>query len=60
ADVIRNLMDRIDQLETLVTALHSCLQELSTDRVPQDLQTGQAQNLKDREIIEFLGDTPRS
>ena len=60
ADVIRNLMERIDQLENQVTALHSCLQELSTDRVPQDLQTGQAQNLKDREIIEFLGDTPRS
>ena len=60
ADVIRNLMERIDQLENQVRALHSCLQELSTDRVPQDLQTGQAQNLKDREIIEFLGDTPRS
>ena len=60
ADVIRNLMERIDQLETQVTALHSCLQELSTDRVPQDIQTGQPQNLKDREIIEFLGDTPRS
>ena len=58
ADVIRNLMERIDQLENQVTALHSFLQELSTDRVPQDLQTGQAQNLKDREIIEFLGDTP--
>lgn len=60
ADVIRNLMERIDQLENQVTALHSFLQELSTDRVPQDLRTGQAQNLKDREIIEFLGDTPRS
>ena len=60
ADVIRNLMERIDQLENQVTALHSFLQELSTDRVPQDLQTGQAQNLKDREIIEFLGDNPRS
>ena len=60
ADVIRNLMERIDQLETQVTALHSCLKELSTDRVPKDLQTGQAQNLKDREIIEFLGDTPSS
>ena len=60
ADVIRNLMERIDQLENQVTALHSFLQELSTDRVPQDLQTGQAQSLKDREIIEFLGDTPRS
>ena len=60
ADVIRNLMERIDQLENQVTALHSFLQELSTDRVPQDLQTGQAQNLKDREIIEFLGDTPSS
>ncbi|KZR72359.1 Serine acetyltransferase [Prochlorococcus marinus str. MIT 1313] len=60
ADVIRNLMERIDQLENQVTALHSFLQELSTDRVPQNLQTGQAQNLKDREIIEFLGDTPRS
>ncbi|KGG27076.1 MULTISPECIES: serine O-acetyltransferase [unclassified Prochlorococcus] len=60
ADVIRNLMERIDQLENQVTALHSFLQELSTDRVPQNLQTGQAQNLKDREILEFLGDNPRS
>ncbi len=60
ADVIRNLMERIDQLENQVTALHSFLQELSTDRVPQNLQAGQAQNLKDREIIEFLGDNPRS
>ena len=60
ADVIRNLMERIDQLENQVTALHSFLKELSTERVPQDLQTGQAQNLKDREILEFLGDNPRN
>ncbi len=60
ADVIRNLMERIDQLENQVTALHSFLQELSTDSVPQNLQTRQAQNLKDREILEFLGDNPRS
>ena len=58
ADVIRNLMERIDQLENQVTVLSSFLQEITTDHIPHDLQARQAQNLKDREILEYLGDTP--
>ena len=58
ADVIRNLMERIDQLENQVTVLSSFLQEITADHIPHDLQARQAQNLKDREILEYLGDTP--
>lgn len=58
ADVIRNLMERIDQLENQVTVLSSFLQKITADHIPQDLQARQAQNLKDREILEYLGDTP--
>lgn len=58
ADVIRNLMERIDQLENQVTVLSSFLQEITADDIPHDLQARQAQNLKDREILEYLGDTP--
>lgn len=58
ADVIRNLMERIDQLENQVTVLSSLLQEITADHIPHDLQARQAQNLKDREILEYLGDTP--
>ncbi len=58
ANVIRNLMERIDQLENQVTVLSSFLQEITADHIPHDLQARQAQNLKDREILEYLGDTP--
>ncbi len=58
ADVIRNLMERIDQLENQVTVLHSYLQKLTSDRIPDELQAREAQNLKDREILEYLGDNP--
>lgn len=54
ADVIRNLMERIDQLENQIISLQSCLQDLAAGRPPNNVLTGEAQNLKDREIIEFL------
>jgi len=56
ANVIRNLMERIDQLESQVNNLHICLEDITDGRIPQDIQSGKAQNLKDREIIEFIGD----
>ena len=56
ADVIRNLMDRIDQLENHVTTLQACLKEVAAGRPLQETCSGKAQNLKDREIIQFLGD----
>lgn len=56
ANVIRNLMERIDQLESQVRALHTSLQDLSEGRLPKEVLTGESQSLKDREIIEFLGE----
>ena len=56
ANVIRNLMERIDELENTVVNLKRCLQEVAAGRQLRDVCTGEAQNLKDREILEFLGD----
>ena len=55
AGVIRNLMERIDQLENQVSALQSCLQDVAAGHLVKDLNAGESQQLKDREIIEFLG-----
>ena len=57
--MIRNLMERIDHLENTVTSLKRCLQEVAAGRQLLDECSGEAQNLKDREILEFLGDTPQ-
>ncbi len=56
ANVIRNLMDRIDTLENQLNRLQKVLQNLVNDEVIDNSKLGDAQNLKDREIIEFLGD----
>ncbi|MEB3332494.1 MAG: serine O-acetyltransferase [Synechococcaceae cyanobacterium] len=56
AGVIRNLMERIDVLENEVTRLQSCLREVAAGRPLQEPCRGESQNLKDREILEFLGD----
>ena len=56
ANVIRNLMDRIDSLENQLNRLQRALQNLVNDEVIDISKLGDAQNLKDKEIIEFLGD----
>ena len=56
ANVIRNLMERIDQLENQVTNLQATLKAVASDLPIKDVRSGQAQNLKDREILEFLGE----
>ena len=56
ANVIKNLMDRIDQLENEILKLQK-IQQCLTDSESIDIsKLGDAQNLKDKEIIEFLGD----
>ena len=57
AQVIRNLMERIDDLESTVRTLKRCLQEVAAGRQLLDECSGEAQNLKDREILEFLGES---
>ena len=56
ANVIRNLMERIDELESTVGNLQRCLREVAEGRALREVCRGEAQNLKDREILEFLGD----
>ena len=58
ASVIRNLMERIDQLEGQVRSLQDNLRTLASANGSSINKTsdGKAQNLKDREILEFLGD----
>ena len=56
ANVIRNLMDRIDTLENQLNRVQKALQNLVNDEVIDISKLGDAQNLKDKEIIEFLGD----
>ena len=58
ARVIRNLMERIDSLESDVLRLQNCLKEVAAGRPLQERCAGDAQNLKDREILEFLGEGP--
>jgi len=56
ANVIRNLMERIDQLEGQVGTLQACLKAVANGRPLSDVCRGESQNLKDREILEFLGE----
>lgn len=56
ARVIRNLMERIDLLENELARTQACLRELSAGRQIAEQCGGAAQSLKDREIIEFLGE----
>ena len=56
ANVIRNLMDRIDQLENQINRLEKTIQSLINNEDLDISKLGDAQNIKDKEIIEFLGD----
>jgi len=56
ASVIRNLMERIDLLESQVSAMQNSLEDVTGNNETQNIFTGKAQNLKDKEIIEFIGD----
>ena len=57
ASVIRNLMERIDALEGELSRTQACLRELAAGRPLLEPCRGEAQSLKDREILEFLGDS---
>ena len=58
ANVIRNLMERSDQLEGQVRSLQDNLRTMAAANgsTLREGSNGKAQNLKDREILEFLGD----
>ena len=56
ASVIKNLMDRIDYLENQILKLNKSLQSQVNSESCDISKVGDAQNIKDKEIIEFLGD----
>lgn len=56
ANVIRNLMERIDELENNLMNLQALLQAMTPNQERNYDYHGKSQNLKDKEIVEFLGD----
>jgi len=58
ANVLRNLMERIDQLENDILSLQNTIRNLQTDSSDSEKEEriiGESQSLKDKEIIEFIG-----
>ena len=56
ANVLRNLMERIDQLESDILGLQDLVIKMQTNRKKEDVIFGESQSLRDKEIIEFIGD----
>ena len=59
ANIIRNLMERIDRLESELTVAHDTLQKLAKKceiDFPEFKKIVPSQNIKDKEIIEYLGE----
>jgi len=56
ANVLRNLMERIDQLESDIFSLQELLVNIQIHREKEDIIIGESQSLRDKEIIEFIGD----
>ena len=55
ANVLRNLMERIDQLENDILGLEDLINNIRTDSNQKERILGESQNLRDKEIIEFIG-----
>ena len=58
ANVLRNLMERIDQLESDIMGLQDLIGNIEMNKrsKTKDVIIGESQSLKDKEIIEFIGD----
>ena len=56
ANVLRNLMERIDQLETNILGLKESVENIQNKKKKEDIIIGESQNIRDKEIIEFIGD----
>ena len=59
ANVLRNLMDRIDQLENQIIELQYLTSNFNVKNKKENILIGESQNLKDKEIIEFIGDNSK-
>ena len=56
ANVLRNLMERIDQLESNILGLQDIVSNIQSNRKKEDIIIGESQNIRDKEIIQFIGD----
>ena len=59
ANVLRNLMERIDQLESDILGLQDIVDSMKNNRKvrkKEDIIFGESQSLRDKEILEFIGD----
>ena len=56
ASIIRNLMKRIDNLENQILSYQKFLPENLDERQENTEWAGESQSLRDKEIIEYLGD----
>tara|TARA_B100000214_G_scaffold303730_1_gene234449 strand:- start:1202 stop:1942 length:741 start_codon:yes stop_codon:yes gene_type:complete len=55
ANVLRNLMERIDQLENDILSLQNLIVNVQTNKKAEQV-IGESQSLRDKEIIDFIGD----
>ena len=49
-------MERIDQLESDILGLQDLVIKIQTNKKKEEMIIGESQSLRDKEIIEFLGD----
>ena len=57
ASIIRNLMQRIDELENAMESISSQLDPTRKREENKNIRSAEAQKQRDREILELLGDT---
>ena len=55
ANILINLMERIDQLENNILTLQNIINNMKPNRKKESQIIGESQSLRDKEIIEFLG-----
>ena len=59
ANVLRNLMERIDQLENDISGLQNLVENIKSNSLvnkKENIIIGESQSLRDKEIIEFIGE----
>ncbi len=55
ANVIRNLMNRIDHLENHIMGLQELIEKNSINKKNKEIIISESQSLRDKEIIDFIG-----
>ncbi len=55
ANVLYNLMERIDQLENQILSLQNLIKSIQSGKKREEIIIGKSQNLRDKEIVEYIG-----